>query len=363
MFITFICLILLIVMAVYAFMQRPEFGKKPSASDIDSYKTSQNYLAGQFQNISATPSLSKDANMANVLYRFFLKKVPHKKPDHILPSVKTDLKKLRPDENALVWFGHSSYFMQLDGKTFLADPVFSGSASPIPATTRSFPGSDVYAADDMPDIDILFLSHDHWDHLDYKTIIKLRPKIKQVITGLGTGNHLRSWGYDPSVILELDWWEHVYLGSGFKVYATPARHFSGRGLRRNGSLWTSFVLETPTKKIFLGGDSGYDYHFSEIGQKLGPFDLAILECGQYNEDWPYIHMLPGQWSQAASDLAAKAVLPVHWAKFSLALHAWNEPIAKISSEFASTDIPLWTPMIGEKVDFEDRLPFSQWWNS
>ena len=361
MFITLICLLLLVTMAVYAFMQRPEFGKKPSSAQVEAFRKSDNYLGGSFQNLSVTPSLAKDANMVSVLYRFFFKKNPRKKPHGVLPSEKTDLKSLRPDENVIIWFGHSSYFLQLDGKKFLVDPVFSGAASPIPSTTRSFIGSDVYTAEDMPDIDVLFITHDHWDHLDYDTVLKLKPKIKQVATGLGTGNHLRAWGYEPTAILELDWWEHGYLTSGFKVHATPARHFSGRGSKRNGTLWTSFVLETPSRKIYLGGDSGYDTHFAEIGEKLGPFDLAILECGQYNADWRYIHMMPGQWSAAARDLRAQAVLPVHWAKFALALHDWDEPIETITTEFESGTIPLWTPMIGEKVDFDNRFPFAHWW--
>lgn len=361
MLITLICLLLLVVLAVYAFVQRPEFGKKPTATEVESFRKSPNYLGGQFRNLSATPNFAEEANLAGVIYRFFFSKSQRNKPSHSLPSEKSDLKKLKPDENVLVWFGHASYFLQLDGKTFLVDPVFSGSASPIPATTRSFTGSDVYSADDLPDIDVLFLTHDHWDHLDYQTVLKLKPKVRQVITGLGTGTHLCGWGYDAALVHEMDWWDHVYLNSGFKVHATPARHFSGRGFKRNGSLWTSFALETPSRKIFIGGDSGYDFHFAEIGRKFGPFDLAILECGQYNSDWRYIHMVPGQWLQAANDLKANAVLPVHWGKFALALHAWDEPIEQISTEFDSSQIPLWTPMIGEKVDFDNRLPFAQWW--
>jgi len=363
MAVIFICLLLLIVIAVYSFMRGPQFGKKPTAAEIGTFRRSDHYLGGQFQNLSPTPNLSKNANMAGVMYRFFFKKSPRNKPARALPSGKSDLKNLAPYENILVWFGHSSYFLQLDGKAFLIDPVFSGAASPVKATTRSFRGSDVYTAEDMPEIDVLFISHDHWDHLDHETVLKLKPKVKRIVTGLGTGAHLKSWGYDASKITELDWWEHAYLISGFKVHATPARHFSGRGLKRNGTLWTSFVLETPSRKVFLGGDSGYDFHFADIGRKHGPFDLAVLECGQYNPDWPYIHMLPGEWKQAALDLNAHAVLPVHWAKFSLAPHAWDEPIEKISEEFSHGDIQLWTPAIGEKVDFDDLVPFSKWWKT
>lgn len=363
MLIALICLIILFVLAVYAFMRRPVFGARPGPEEMRRYERSPHYAAGQFFNLSPTPNLAQDANMARVLYRFFFGKSPRNKPAHVLPSEKTDLKSLGPDENVLIWFGHSSCFIQLDGKKFLVDPVFSGSASPVKATTRSFRGSDVYDAEDMPEIDVLFITHDHWDHLDYDTIVKLKPKVRQIITGLGMAAHLLAWGFAPAIIHEMDWWDHVYLSSGFKVHATPARHFSGRGFRRNGSLWTSFVLETPSRKLFLGGDSGYDAHFAEIGRRLGPFDLALLECGQYNRDWRYIHMMPGEWSLAARDLGTKAVLPVHWGKFALALHAWDEPVEAISSEFQTTDIALWTPMIGEKVDFDNLLPFAKWWKN
>lgn len=363
MFIIPICLLLLLALAVYAFVQRPEFGKTATGAQLDAYRRSPHFFAGSFRNASPTPNLAEDANIWQVMYDFFFRKDPKSKPKTALPSEKTELKALRPDENVLVWFGHSSYFIRIDGKNILVDPVFSGAASPIAATTRSFLGSDVYAADDFPEIDLLLITHDHWDHLDHKTIVQLRPKVKQVVTSLATGLHLQSWGYEPSAISELDWWKHLYLANGFKIYATPARHFAGRGLKRNQAFWNSFVLETPSRRLFLGGDSGYDTHFKEIGDKFGPFDLAVMECGQYNTAWKYIHMLPGQWLKAAQDLRTKAVLPVHWGKFSLALHAWDEPIEKISQEFASSDIALWTPIIGEKVDFDNLLPFAKWWKN
>ena len=159
--------------------------------------------------------------------------------------------------------------------------------------------------DDLPEIDFLFISHDHWDHLDYKTISKLQRKVNKVITGLGTGAHFEHWGYDKNKIFEGDWYDEISLGDGFLVYTTPARHFAGRTLKRNRSIWTSFVLKTPSKKLYLGGDSGFDTHFKEIGNKYGPFDLAILECGQYNPYWKYIHMMPEETVQAAIDLRDK----------------------------------------------------------
>jgi L-ascorbate metabolism protein UlaG (beta-lactamase superfamily) len=306
--------------------------------------------------------LTEGASYSNMLKEFIFGKSKSSKPPSVLPSAKTDLLNLDPDKNILVWFGHSSYFMQLDGKKILVDPVFSGSASPIKFTTRSFKGSDIYTADDIPEIDYLFITHDHWDHLDYETIIKLKSKIKKVITGLGSGAHLEHWKYDSNNIIELDWNEEVVLDKKVTVNTTPARHFSGRGFKRNGSLWMSFILTTPGMKIFIGGDSGYDNHFTEIGNKFGPFDLAILENGQYNKSWKYIHMMPEEVVQAAIDLKAKKLMTVHWSKFALALHDWDEPIMRVSEESKKKNVQLIHPMIGEEVNLKEPGVQKLWWN-
>ena len=279
----------------------------------------------------------------------------------MLPSKKTDLKNLDSRKNVLVWFGHSSYFIQVDGKKILVDPVFSGNASPLSFTTKSYAGTDVYTVDDFPEIDYLIITHDHWDHLDYKTILKLKPKVKKIITSLGTAAHLEYWGYDMKLVIEKDWDETIFLENDFTVHTVSARHFAGRTFKRNRSLWLSFVLLTPTKKLFLGGDSGYDTHFKEAGDKYGPFDLAILECGQYNEYWKYIHMMPEETVQAGFDLKAKRILPVHWAKFSLSLHAWNEPIERVVKAAADFDQLITTPMIGEPFVLNKLLPENKWW--
>lgn len=355
-------LLLLCLLAVYAFMQRPEFGKRPGGKSLIRVRESRNYRGGQFRNLSRTPNLAKGANFFSVLYKFIFRKSERARPKGNIPFVKTDLMSLEAAEDAIVWFGHSSYFMQIGGKSILVDPVFSGSASPIAGTTESFAGSDAYGVGDLPQIDLLLLTHDHWDHLDYKTIIGLKPKVKNVLTGLGTGAHLRAWGYDANIIIEKDWYETANFGD-LRFHVTPARHFSGRGLRRNGTLWVSFVLETRNRSIYIGGDSGFDAHFAEIGKRFGPFDLAILECGQYNHDWPYIHMLPEQIIPAAKALGAKAILPVHWGKFSLALHAWDEPVTKLTQYAAEARIPLWTPVIGEKINTDKPQEFSKWWET
>lgn len=286
------------------------------------------------------------------------------RPKSIIPSVKTDLKQLDSQQNVLIWFGHSSYFLQIDGKRILVDPVLSGSASPLPGGTQSFKGTDIYTPDDFPEIDYLFISHDHWDHLDYKTIKKIKPKIKKVITGLGMGEHLEYWGYDKEFIIEKDWNETIELDKGFTVHTTPARHFSGRGFTRNKALWLSFVLKTPSMNIFLGGDSGYDTHFAEIGKQFGPFDLAILENGQYDHRWKHIHMLPDEILTAAKELRAKRVLPVHSSKFVLSTHPWKEPLERISQNNVAENLNVITPMIGEVVNLKDpNQKFSKWWEA
>lgn len=358
-----ITIIFLFITTVYLFLQQPKFGKKSSGERLEKIKQSPNYKNGQFQNLSHTPDLAEGVGYFTVMKEFFFGKSKRSKPASPLPSQKTNLLNLATDENVFVWFGHSSYFMQVDGKCILVDPVLSGSASPIRFTTTSYEGSDVYIPADFPAIDYLFITHDHWDHLDHSTILKLKPKIKKIITGLGTGAHLEHWGFDTNDIIEKDWNEIIQLENGFTVNTTPGRHFSGRGIKRNLALWMSFVLTTPTMKIFIGGDSGYDRHFKTIGDVYGPFDLAILECGQYNRYWKYIHMIPEEVVQAGIDLQTKVLFPVHWAKFSLSLHAWDEPVKRVTTEANKKNIKMITPMIGEAVNLQN-LPLSvAWWKN
>jgi L-ascorbate metabolism protein UlaG (beta-lactamase superfamily) len=345
-----LALVLIIIAFIYFFTHQPSFGQAPSGQRLELIKRSPNYRDGQFQNLSPTPALTEGVSYFGVLKEFFFTKKYRVKPTGPLPSKKTDLLSLSPEENVLVWFGHSSYYLQVDGKKILVDPVFSGNASPVSFTTRSFPGTDIYTTDDMPEIDYLFISHDHWDHADHQTLVKMRRKVKTVITGLGVGAHLERWGYNPDCIREKDWNEEVSLGDGFTVHTAPARHFSGRSFKRNGSLWLSFVLLTPGFRLYLGGDSGYDTHFKTIGERFGPFDLAILEDGQYDKSWKYIHMMPEEVVQAAEDLRARKLMPVHWSKFALANHAWDDPIIRITKEAERKHMTLLTPMIGEKSE-------------
>jgi len=342
-------------------INQASFGKPTAGERLNRIQKSPNFKDGQFQNQSFTPTFAEDVSKFEMIRDGIFKISKRKAPTTVLPSVKTNLLNLDPQKDILVWFGHSAYFMQFDGKNLLVDPVFSGSASPFSFMVKSFRGSDIYTPDDFPAIDYLFITHDHWDHLDYKTVLKLKSKVGQIITSLGTGAHFEYWGFDPAKITELDWNEKTVPDSGFQVTATPGRHFSGRGFKRNQSIWCSFVLQTPSKKIFIGGDSGYDTHFAKIGTEHGPFDLALLECGQYNKSWKYIHMMPEQTVQAAIDLKAKNLMPVHWGKFALALHAWDESIERVTKEAHRLNVPIIHPMIGETVDLDHFGPTSEWW--
>ncbi len=355
-------IVLLLALSVFLYLKSPIFGKTPSGERLELLKRSRNFNDGKFRNFSVTPELAEGYNMAGLMYAHFFKKATRRYPSGTIPSAKTDLLNLPPGSNVLVWFGHSSYFIQIDRKRILVDPVLSGNASPIRGTNRSFKGTDIYSLSDLPDIDFLFITHDHYDHVDYPTLVGLRSRITKVICGLGVGAHFESWGYEADCIEEKDWYEKTDLGDGIIVYTEPARHFSGRGFSRNNTLWLSYVLQTPSKRLYLGGDSGYDSHFGDIGKKYGPIDLAILDNGQYNAAWPYIHMHPEEVLKAAKDLKANRIFPVHSSKFVMANHPWDEPLRKITELNKEYNIPLVTPIIGEPVNLDDvNQPFTEWW--
>ena len=295
-------------------------------------------------------------------WKFLTASYPDLTPDAPLPSRKTDLKALPTDRDALVWLGHSSFFLKLNGKNILADPVFSGSSSPVPFIGRAFAGKDVYAPDDMPEIDVLVISHEHWDHLDYKTLTALRPKIRNVVCGLGIGEYIEMWGFDPKIIHEGDWWDSFEF-DGLTVHVLPSQHYAQRLFKRDQTLCAGFAFLSSHRRVYYTGDSGWAKHVAEIGVKFGPFDLVIAENGQYNEDWRHIHMFPEETARALADVwRAHAALPVHSGKFALARHSWYEPFERLSTALAGKSVKLLTPVIGDAVflDATARI-FEPWW--
>ena len=336
-------------------------GKLPSGKHLEKLKQSPNYKNNAFQNLTDTP-MKLDEMSYWTMMREFLKKNKDTVPPGLLPSVKTDLKYLNSSKPIIVWFGHSSYFIRIENKNFLVDPVFSGHASPLSFMVKAFPGSNIYKPEDMPAIDYLIITHDHYDHLDFKTVRRLKSKVTSVYCSLGVSSHLKYWGFDSDKITEMDWWESKQLDDDISLTASPARHFSGRGIKRGQTFWSSFTLKTANHNLYLGGDSGYDSHFKEIGDKCGPFDIAILEAGQYNTMWPFIHMMPEETVQAAIDLNAKALLPVHWGKFTLSLHPWNDPIERVLKKARELNMNVLTPKIGQPITLDDGFKSENWWD-
>lgn len=360
MWITF-CILALIVLGIVLFMRSPSFGKLPRGERLARIEASPNYRDGQFHNQTPTPQLTSDKSKFRQFAGFLFRKSDSLRPADALPAVKTDLRGLNPAEDLFVWFGHGSYYLQLDGKRILVDPVFY-MASPVSFFNKSFPGTDLWKPADMPDPDYIVITHDHWDHLDYKTVRELQPRTGKVICPLGVGEHLEFWGYRKDQLIEMDWNERVILDGGISVNCLPARHFSGRGVRPNRSLWASFLFETAQRRVFLGGDGGYGKHFTEIAERFAPIDVAILENGQYNEDWRYIHMLPEDLVKAVKDLNPGQFMTVHNSKYALAKHPWKEPLARIAEAAERDSLPLLTPMIGQVVVLNDTTQaFSRWW--
>ncbi|MBC7949618.1 MAG: MBL fold metallo-hydrolase [Chitinophagaceae bacterium] len=341
------------------------FGRNPTEKEQRRFLNSANYYNGTFKNLFMTRMIVEKASYINMTWKFF-NKPKNTSPHARLPSIKTNLSTIHSTQPVIIWLGHSSFFIRLGGRNILVDPVLSGYASPFSFTGKSFAGSDIFSEDELPEIDLLIITHDHYDHLDYSTILGLKSKVKNIFTSLGVGSHLRYWGVEAQIITEMDWGEEAHVkgtetSEEIRVIATTSRHFSGRGLVRNKTLWSSFVLSTRSNRIFVGSDSGYGTHFKEIGQSHGPFDIALLESGQYNADWPDIHMMPEETVQAAIDLRAEVLMPVHWGKFALAFHSWDEPPRRILQKATELKVKVTTPMIGEPVIIGEVYPEKRWW--
>lgn len=340
----------------------PQFGGKASDKQKREYTQSGHYVNGKFVNESET---KMDINFRKMISEM-RKRSAHRKPGSALPVEKLDPDKLAtPDKNItkLIWFGHSAFLLQLDGKNILIDPMFGEAATPLPwSGPKRFEGELPIEIEDLPGIDAIILSHDHYDHLDYESIQKLKDKTGEYYVPLGVGNHLRKWGIASEKIHELNWWDSIYLDET-ELVCTPARHFSGRGLLdRNTTLWASWVIAGEQNRIFFSGDSGYGDHFRKIGESYGPFDIALMECGQYNKNWQAIHMMPEKSAQAAIDLKSKAILPIHWGAFTLAFHSWTDPVERVSKKAGELELKLCTPKIGEVVIVGgEDYPNEKWW--
>ncbi|NTS42844.1 MBL fold metallo-hydrolase [Flavisolibacter sp. BT320] len=315
-----------------------------------------------FLNPVATETMRK-GSFWKVL-RKFLQSHPDREPRKSLGpfSVNNDaLQTVPPSLLRATWLGHSSLLLDVDGKRFLTDPLWYQRASPFSLLGPKRFFANPLSLHALPPIDAVLLSHDHYDHLDKKSMLALAENNIPIVTMLGVGQRLLKWGVKKSLVTELDWWENIQLGEHV-VTAAPARHFSGRWLGdRFHTLWGSFAIRGPKHNVYFGADSGYYNGFSTIGERLGPFDLAMLEIGAYNEDWETIHMGPESAVQASLDLGAKCLLPIHWATFNLAFHSWTEPVERLLAAAGQKGVQLLLPTPGETVTVNGLALNSHWW--
>ena len=346
-----IVLAVLLVIAIVGIiiLNHPCFGRRMSKERKARIEASPNYRDGQFQNQIPTPQFTGDKSMFGALWEFLTESKKDRAPKEAVPAVKTDLKALPSDRDRLVWFGHSSYLFCLDGKRYLVDPVLK-MEFPVTVMMRPFKGTDIYSPDDMPEIDVLIITHEHWDHLDYATLRDLKGKVKQVVCPLGVAEYVEYWGYDPQCITEMDWYETANCQLA-TINCLPTHHFSNRLFKRNQTLWAAFMVESEGKKVYVGGDGGYDGRFKEVYERFGSVDLALMENGQYNKEWTNIHLMPEDLEQAILDLHPKQVFTVHHDKFSLAPHAWTEPDSVAHDIAERNAIRLLDQPIGTVVEF------------
>lgn len=343
-------------------MNKKQYGAKPTEADILKYSNSKNWKDGKFQNLEETSMSISIQNIPKLLYKQFCKKDGREPASFIAMDSFDSEQFLSPSETMkFIWYGHSVVLIRINNKTILIDPMLGDNAAPIsPFPIKRFSKDTLNLIDEFPEIDLLMLTHDHYDHLDYKSIKKLKSKVKQYFVALGVKRHLVKWGIHEEKITEFDWWDAKSIDD-IQITFTPTRHFSGRGLTdRAKSLWGGWTFKTASENVWFSGDGGYGKHFKEIGERLGPFDFAFMECGQYNENWHLIHMFPEESVQAAIDADAKHIMPVHWAGFALAQHHWQHPVDEFIKSAEEKNIPVYYPKLGELTNYKDYKN-SVWW--
>ncbi len=337
----------------------PAFGGK---TPLSKKQQSANFADGKFVNLIPTSMDMGFKGFISIL-RDQIKGLPNRKPSK--PLVPEHLEASGADSPRITWFGHSAFLLQVDGKNLLLDPMFGKSPSPFPALgPQRFSDHLPAEIDELPHIDAVLISHDHYDHLDYPSIKKLNSKVTKFFVPIGLAAHLEKWGVATSKIVELDWWQESEF-EGLSFACTPSRHFSGRTLTdRFATLWCSWVITAGKTRVFFSGDTGYGLHFKQIGNKYGPFDLTLLECGQYDPRWSTIHMMPEQTAQAHVDLGGKRMIPMHWGAFVLALHTWTDPVERVLKAGKKANLQILTPKIGETVPFTSKsYATDEWWKA
>ena len=358
---------LLIIIGVLFINLSPQFGGLASKQQQELFSKSKHYKDGKFLNnggIKMEMSLKDSFKAMWILFKSNSKAEPNK--NIAVQKIDSITIANYNSKTRFIWFGHSTFLLQIKGKNLLIDPMFSNVPAPNPLLgNKRFSNKLPIEIEKLPSIDAVLITHDHYDHLDYESIQKLKDKVNIFYTPLGIGIHLLKWGVEKERIIELDWWQEIKFDE-LTIRCTPAQHFSGRGISdREKTLWCSWIIQSDDENLFFSGDSGYASHFKEIGDQYGPFDFAFMECGQYNTLWPLVHMLPEETVQAGLDIKAKRIMPIHWGAFKLASHSWTDPVERISKKAKELNVDLIIPKIGEiiEIGLNNSEEIYPWWRN
>ncbi|MBR9919734.1 MAG: MBL fold metallo-hydrolase [Bacteroidetes bacterium] len=354
---------LLLIFLLFLYMQSPQFGGRIKRKHKELYKRSRQWNGNNFDNSKAVDMDVGITQMPHLIRKMYFGRID-KMPSRPIPVVPLERERFLSNTSKpkFIWYGHSVLLLQIAGKNFLIDPMFGQNASPTaPVATPRFSMNTLALIDNLPPIDAVFLTHDHYDHLDFASFKVLKHKVRKFYVAMGAARHLERWGVNPQHIREFDWWEEMQLGN-ILIAFTPNQHFSGRGFNdRTKSLWGGWVFKTETHSIYWSGDGGYEDHFKAVGEKYGPFDWGFMECGQYYKLWKPIHLFPEQTAKAAIDAQVKLSIPVHWGGFALAPHPWKDPIQRFVKASRESGIKICTPQIGELVVMGDEPKSKAWW--
>lgn len=354
-----VVLMILLLAALLFLKLWPAFGGRASAEEQKDYEArAENYRDGKFYN-DGDFQIVRETEQTDE----YIMSGKGTKPEGEIPVAEPAFdEELPEDEVRVTWFGHSSLLLQMHGMNILIDPVFSERSSPV-----SFAGNKRFShppveAGELPSIDLLILSHDHYDHLDYNVIKEIDGKVDRYIVPLGVENHLERWGVEEKKIRNMAWWEETTVG-GLTVGCTPARHYSGRSLNDQfATLWASWVFQDEYHKVFESGDSGYGSQYEKIHEKYGDFDFVMTDCAQYDVNWPEVHMFPEEAIQAAQTLGAKAAMPIHWGAFTLANHPWDDSVERFVAAGEQAGLQIVTPQIGETMNLNSmENSMKRWW--
>ncbi len=350
-----VIILLAVLVAAWLFLKfYPSIGKMPNKEMRESFvQKAEHFYDGQFHNENAFTVMTGEAEKAS----------DKLSPEEKIPTVKnTDIQREEKGTLTVRWYGHSSTLVQLGDKNVFIDPVLSERASPVGFAGPKRFSEIAIDLGDIPDIDVVFISHDHYDHLDYKTVKAIDDRVQHYIVPLGVDSYLAGWGIDKNKLHPLNWWESIEL-NGVTYTLIPSQHYTGRNpLKPNITLWGGIHFADEDHSVYYTGDSGYYDVFSRVYEHFGEVDLMLADSGQYDEGWATTHMAPGEAVQAAKDAHAKWFIPIHWGAFALANHAWDEPPELAVEAAKELSVNIATPRIGEKVNYDQIELFTEhWW--